>query len=490
MQEKVAGSCKSISGKKFENSVTVNPAVHSPAVHSPAVHPPPVHSHRRWQIAWLLGLGVMISYLDRVNISVGQTSLHHDFGLTTVSFGYLLGAYSWTYAMLQLPSGVLLDRFGLRRVGIVSSLLWSVASLGTAAATGAVSLFGSRLLLGVGEAPIFPLNAKAIGYWFPEEERSLPTSIFDAAAKFSPAVGIPLVGLMLLHLGWRISFGFTGVLSLLYLLLFLRVYRDPADDPNLAAEERAYIESHNRRSQRAGPNGSGSASAASGATLGYLLRQRKILGLTIGFATYNYSFYLMLTWLPSYVAAGLRLSPVHAVWAASIPWFFAGVVDLVVGGWLVDALIRRGHDAPRVRQAVLLLGMVCGLGVAGPALTHHAVPALLALSIGLGGLSAAAPVGWSLPSILAPPTSSGRVGGIMNFGSQFAAISAPVITGYLTSWTHTFAAAFGLAGFLLVIGTLSYVFLLGRIEPIPMPEEAASSTGGDRPSHAENPASR
>jgi ACS family D-galactonate transporter-like MFS transporter len=416
---------------------------------------------RRWRIAWLLALGVLISYMDRVNISVAQQALHHNFGLTTVSFGYLLGAYSWTYAMLQLPSGVVLDRFGLRRVGVVSSFVWSAATFATAASQGVVSLFSSRLLLGVGESPIFPLSAAAVGQWFPEKERGLPTAMFDSAAKFSPAVGIPFVGLLLIHFGWRLSFAFTGVLSLLYFLLFARIYRNPGDDPHLSAAERAYIQSD--------PGSATGAAPPSSYPLGYLLRQRKILGAMIGFATYNYSFYLLLTWLPSYAVAGLHLTLAHAVWAASVPWFFAGIIDIFVGGWLVDALIRKGHNAARVRRRVLLLGMVCGLGVAGPAFTHHAVPALLSLCVGLGGLSAAAPVGWSLPGILVPTSSTGKAGGIMNFGSQISAILAPVITGYLTSWTHNFAAAFALAAFLLLLGTISYAFLLGKIQRIDAP---------------------
>ena len=110
-------------------------------------------------IASLLGFGVFVNYLDRVNISVSQQALHEAFGITTVTFGYLLSAYSWTYAALQLPSGVLLDRFGVRKVGIVSTFLWSVASFCAAAATGLGSFFVARLLLGVGEAPTFPGNA-------------------------------------------------------------------------------------------------------------------------------------------------------------------------------------------------------------------------------------------------------------------------------------------------------------------------------------------
>jgi len=404
----------------------------------------------------------MISYLDRVNISVGQQALHQAFGLGTVAFGYLLGAYSWTYAVLQLPSGVLLDRFGLRRTGIVSSFIWSLATLATAASQGVVSLFSSRLLLGIGESPIFPLSAAAVSRWFPEKERGLPTAMFDAAAKFSPAVGIPVVGLLLIHFGWRASFAFTGILSLLYFALFARTYRNPANDPGLSAVERAYIED--------GRTSPLEAETSSSYPLKYLLRQRKILGAMIGFATYNYSFYLLLTWLPSYAVAGLHLTLAHAVWAVSVPWFFAGAIDILVGGWLVDELIRKGRSAARVRRTVLLLGMVCGLGVAGPALTHHPVPALLSLCVGLGGLSAAAPVGWTLPGILVPSSSTGKVGGIMNFGSQISAIVAPVITGYLASWTHNFAAAFALAAFLLLLGTISYAFLLGKIERIDTPK--------------------
>lgn len=415
---------------------------------------------RRWRIAWLLGFGVLISYMDRVNISVGQKALHDAFGLTTISFGFLLSAYSWTYAAMQLPAGVLLDRFGIKRVGLVGSFLWTVATFATAAATGMTSLFSARFLLGIGEAPIFPMNAKAIGSWFPERERGLPTAIFDAAAKFSPALGIPLIGLLLLHFGWRASFAVTGALSLIFFILFARIYRTPEQDPHVSPEERAYIASGN------------TTHVADGAQnreqpLSWLARQRKVIGLTIGFATYNYSFYLLLTWLPSYVIHGLHLSPVHAVWAASIPWFFAGMVDLAVGGWLVDALIRRGRDASRVRQIILLAGMTCGLGVAGPALTHQPVLALTLLSLGLGGLAASAPIAWSIPTLLVSPCNSGKTGGIMNFGTQFAAISAPIITGYLTSATHSFAAAFALAALLQVGGIAAYALLLDRIERIP-----------------------
>ncbi len=225
--------------------------------------------HRRWGIALLLGFGVLVNYFDRVNLSVSQEALHNAFGISTVTFGYLLSAYSWTYAAFQLPSGLILDRFGVKLVGRIGTLLWSVASFAAAISTGLTGFLAARLLLGVGEAPTFPANAKAIGYWFPAQERSLATAIFDAAAKFASAIGVPALGLLLLRFGWRWSFAATGFLSLFYFVLFYKFYRSPSEDKSLSAVERDFI-------RQGGAQAEDRVRAARGAPLGYLLRQKKV----------------------------------------------------------------------------------------------------------------------------------------------------------------------------------------------------------------------
>jgi MFS transporter, ACS family, D-galactonate transporter len=417
---------------------------------------------RRWIIACLLGLGVLVNYFDRVNLSVSQDALHAAFGVTTVQFGYLLGAYSWTYAMLQLPCGVLLDRFGVRLVGCVSTFLWSAASFGAALATGLGSFFAARLLLGVGEAPTFPANAKAIGYWFPARERSLATAIFDAASKFGAAAGVPLIGILLIHFGWRWSFAATGFLSLLYFVLFYWIYRNPSEDKSLTDVERQFI-------LRGGAQIEGLGKLTKGSSLGYLLRQRKVQGLVLGFAAYNYTFYLLLTWLPSYLSTALHVNLLHSVLYSSVPWLFATFTDLLIGGWLVNVLIRRGWDASRIRQIILVGGTAFGLGILGAAHAHTPITALFWISISIGGLSAAAPVGWSIPSLIAPEGSVGTLGGILNFGNQLSAIAAPIVTGYVVAATHSFAGAFIVATAFLLLGIAGYIFWLGRIEPIPEP---------------------
>ena len=404
-----------------------------------------MHSRaHRWQIAMLLGAGVLVNYGDRVNISVAHDALHSEFGISTVAFGYLLSAFNWTYALAQLPMGVLLDRFGVKQIGRIGSFLWSAATFGASVAPSLGSFFAMRLLLGIGEAPTFPSNAKAIGEWFPRSELSLATAIFDSAAKLGPAIGVPAVGIILIHYGWRWSFAATGLISFLYFLAFCGIYRDPERD---AARDRT-------------PSGGGSA------PLLYLLLHRKTIGLVTGFFGYNYCFYLFLLWLPTYFS-GLKLDPLHSVIYSSVPWLVATLTDLLVGGFLVDHMIRSGHNESRVRLGVLIGGTGVGLAIIGPMFTTNPGIALVWITISLAGLSAAAPVGWSIPSLIAPGNSVGKVGSILNTGNQIAGIVAPIITGYIVGGTNSFVRAFAVAALLLVAGVAAYVFLLGRIERLP-----------------------
>jgi MFS family permease len=411
---------------------------------------------RRWRITWLLGIGVLINYFDRVNLSASHGALIAAFGISDVAFGYLSGAYNLTYWFCQLPIGVILDKFGVRRVGRVGTILWSVATFAGAAAPSLGALFGARFLLGVGEAPTFPASAKAVGRWFPPRERSMATAWFDSAAKFSSVIGIPLIGYVLLKAGWRWSFAMTGAISLLYFAYFWRVYRDPDEDPGLSEIERSYIES---RADESAPTPDEPMRS-----LFHLLGQRKVLGLALGFGSYNYVFYLLLTWLPSYFAFALHIDMLHSFLYTSVPWLFATVCELAIGGWLVDFLVKRGVDASRVRRVVLIGGAACGLGILGAARAHSAAQALIWISLSIGGLSAHSAVGWSLPSFIAGHKNVGKVGGIVNFSNQVSGVCAPVITGYIVEALHSYAWVFRVAAIYLAVGIAGYIFLLGKIE--------------------------
>ncbi|HTV72362.1 MAG TPA: MFS transporter [Candidatus Acidoferrales bacterium] len=416
----------------------------------------------RWFVAVLLGFGILINYIDRVGLSVAQDPLHREFGIGPAEFGLLSGTFFWVYALCQIPIGVVLDRFGVVLIGRIGAFLWGLAALATALAPNFALLNVARGFLGIAEAPAFPANAKATSYWFPNNERSLATAIFDAAAKASNVVAVPLVAFLVTLYGWRAAFFATAILSFVYFVLFFFFYRNPSEDRRLSPEEYRYI-------KEGGAQPEGASSTHQGARLTYLLSQRKVWGLTIGFAAYGYLFGLLITWLPGYLKSTFHTSLIGAAGYAAIPWFVATIADLVIGGWLVDTLIARGYEATKVRKAVLVSGMVLGLAIVGAAFTTDIHVAIVYVSIALAGVAFHAPVGWSIPGLIAPRGSVGTIGGIMNALNNLANFAAPVVTGIIVQRTGSFVLALSTAGIVLVIGIVSYVIVLGTIEPIPEP---------------------
>jgi MFS transporter, ACS family, D-galactonate transporter len=437
----------------------------------------PAVPNRRWRIGVLLSMGVLVNYIDRINLSVATTQIRQEFALDEFQLGLLLSGFFWSYALVQLPVGLLLDRFGVALVGRVSSMLWSVASLLVAFATNFWEILLARVILGIAEAPCFPANAKATGYWFPRAERGVATAIFDAAAKFSNVIGVPLIALIAVNFGWRWGFGFSALLSALYGVAFFVVYRDPSADRKLTPAESALL-------LKGGATSEGRSEQPEFKLLGRLLRSRKVWGLTIGFSAYGYCFYFLLTWLPSYLVSVMHRTILTSAGYAAIPWLAATVADLAVGGWLVDALIRRGYRETRVRKTVLVAGMTAGLAVFGAVVTQSPIWSLVWISVALAGLAAAAPVGWSLPALIAPKGGVASLGSIMNFFNNLIGGLAPVLTGIVVWKTGSFRFAFLVAGLFLIVGVAAYAFLMGEISPL---SDAAATPDGSGVSRADTP---
>jgi MFS transporter, ACS family, D-galactonate transporter len=167
------------------------------------------------------------------------------------------------------------------------------------------------------------------------------------------------------------------------------------------------------------------------------------------------------------VKLGRRFAIIRSATFTMIPWSRATLTDLLIGGWAIDFFIKRGHDETVVRKTILVLGMLTGLAVFGAVFTTDRFWALVWLTVSLGGLAAWAPAGWSIPSLIAPRGGNGTAGGIMNFLNSIMGIVSPIITGFIVLETGSFSSAFVVAGVVLLVGIVSYVFVLGRIEPVP-----------------------
>ncbi|WP_129727650.1 MFS transporter [Ectobacillus funiculus] len=413
----------------------------------------------RWSIVILIAFGVIVNYFDRINMSIAMPLLQKEFDLTAGQMGIFLSAFAWSYALLQLPIGPLLDKIGVKWITRVATVIWAGACLLTAVANGWGLIILSRVLLGVGEAPFFPSAAKAVSQWVPRNERGRAIATYDSQSKLSNAIGAPILALVVTEWGWRGGFLATAILSLVYAVVFWIWYREPHEDKRLTKEEYQYITE----------GGSQSSKEASGSTMKnmrYLLTKRKVWAVFIGFASYGYSWFLFLTWLPGYLATEMGMSILKSGWYSAIPWIVGTITELVIGGWLVDRLINKGYNRTRVCKTFLVTGMIFGLSIIGAAFTHSVNMAVFWISLALGGLVVTSAVAYSIPTFIAPKGSVGTLTGLLTFGNNSMAIIAPITTGFIVQATGSFMYAFLLAAAFLIAGILSYTFLLKDLEPI------------------------
>jgi MFS transporter, ACS family, D-galactonate transporter len=282
-------------------------------------------------------------------------------------------------------------------------------------------------------------------------------------------VGVPLIAVALVIMGWRGAFAMTAVLSFLFLIVFWVVYRDPGEDERLSRAEHEYI-----LAGGAAPEGRTLGSPL--AMLGYLLTQRKVWGLSLGFACYGYSNSLFQSWLPSYLVQTMHMTILQAAGFTTVPWMIATIAQLIIGGWLVDHLVARGHDETRVRKTTLILSILTGLAMIGVVFTTDTFWALVWITITVSGITTASTIGWSFPSLVAPRGGQATVGSIMNTANASLSSTSPIITGYIVTVSGSFSYAFVVAAVILVIGILCYAFILGRIEPVPDPPFAVDQS--------------
>ncbi|MFE0043479.1 MFS transporter [Streptomyces albireticuli] len=404
----------------------------------------------RWAIGGLLAGGIMVNFIDRAALSVASSSLATEFDLDLGQLGLVLSAFTWSYCLVQLPAGLLVDAVGVSRLLRVASLLWAAATLLTAVASGLGLIVLARLLLGVAEGPSMVGAAKATAAWFPIAERGRATALFDGATKLSNMVAFPLLAFVMSEWGWRAGFLFSAALSLVFSALWWWGYRDPSAHLRLDPGERKFILSGGARDTDPGRPG----------RLRSALRSPVIWALALGFACYGYTINVVLTWMPQFFQTEFDVRLLDSGLYSMIPWGVATVAEVTAGGWLVDRLIRRGRDPRRVRKTVLLTGLTLGATAGAAGTAGSPAVAVCWMSLSLSGLAIAAPVAWSLPGLLAPPGAVGAVSGLMNFANTAATAGGVVLTGRLADLTGSFHTPFLCTVAVLAVGVLLYCVVL------------------------------
>jgi MFS family permease len=391
-------------------------------------------------VVLVLGLAVLLNYVDRANLATAAPVLQDELSLSASQMGLLLSAFFWAYAPAQLVSGWLVHRFDIRAVMACGLALWALATAATGAAAGFASILVLRLILGLGESVIFPSWQLILARGTAEHERGRANGLIGAGQGVGPMLGTLFGGLAIAHFGWRPMFVGLGVITISWLWPWYTVTRGRHFDMR---------EEHNWP-------------AISYATI---LRQREFWGSAAGHFSINYAFYFVMTWLPTFLvkAGGLSMSQMALVGAAIYGVY---AVSTAVAGTVSDRWIRAGASATRVRKA---FSLASGVGAAATiACSMFVEPRMAVWLLGGAGISfgLSTPTMFAMTGTLAGPRAAGRWAGAQNVAGQMAGIIAPIVTGVIVDRTGSFSGAFAVSAVFALIAALAWGVVIRRVEPV------------------------
>jgi sugar phosphate permease len=415
---------------------------------------------KRFYIAVFLFFNLLINYIDRVNLSVAAPALEKQFHWDAARMGWVFSAYLWTYTLLLIPMGTMLDRIGARRVSAFGITVWSAAAMLTGAVTGFASMCLARLFLGVGEVTTFPVAGKVIRQWFPVKERGFATAVFHSGAHVAPAVATPLAAWLVVRSGWRGSFVILGALGFIWLAVWLWKYREPEKCSWLSAEERTFI-LQNRHGESTLTQ---SHRDRAGKVLLTLFRQRTVWGVILTQGCSTYFSYLFLAWLPTYLVQVRGLHLVKAGFYTAIPYMVAVVVVLCFGKLSDRFLTEEGLRKGKRKKVVILFLLLCTvIMLINVVQSERAILFVLAMALSFNLTSLT--LNLALTSdLIEEPSMAGTVFAIVSTSANLFGLCAPVVTGYIYRETGSFSAAFNVSG-LIVIVAAAISFALVR-QPI------------------------
>lgn len=416
----------------------------------------------RYRVLAMLFVTVVINYLDRSNLSVAAPDLGRDLQLDPVQKGWLLSAFGWAYAFWQIPGGWLVDRVRPRVLYAAICGLWSLATLLQGLAGTFLWLFSLRLLVGMFEAPAYPICNRLVTTWFPERERAGAIGCYTSGQFVGLAFLTPVLVLTQKSLGWHYVFILTGAVGIVWAAIWYWRYRDPVESRSVNESEIAYIQAGGGLADlkaRAVP----AAEKFQWADLKKVLSHRKLWGIYLGQMAVNSTLWFFLTWFPSYLVNYRHMNFIKAGFLSSLP-FLAAFCGILASGFLSDHLIKRGCSATTARKIPVISGLLLCTSIVGA--NYVDSPALVMLFLTIAGFgNGFSSIAWVFVSALAPKRLLGLTGGVFNFFGNLSSIIVPLVIGMLVQGDN-FAPGLFFVASLALLGALSYIFVVGRVERI------------------------
>lgn len=412
----------------------------------------------RLLILALVTVGTMINYLDRTVISVAAPLMSSELGLDAAVMGIVFSAFSWTYAAAQIPGGIVLDRLGVRLTYFLSVTIWSAFTLLQGFATGLTSLIACRMGLGIAEAPAYPSNSRVLGTWFPQAERARATGVYSVGQYFGLAFLSPVLFWTAGTFGWRALLIIVGAIGIGFGVVWYALYRDPKDSGANQAEL-DHIAAGGGLALQAAEN-----TRFEWKHIGFLLRQRQILGASIGQFCGNSTLVFFLTWFPTYLATERHMGWIKVGFFAVLP-FIAACIGVVIGGLWSDRLLKSTGSASVARKTPVITGLLLASCIVIANFVDSDALVITVMSVAFFG-QGMVNLGWTLLTDVAPRQLMGLTGGVFNLCANLAGIITPLVVGFVVASTGSFFWALAFIGAVAFMGVISYVFIVGEVKRV------------------------
>jgi ACS family D-galactonate transporter-like MFS transporter len=402
----------------------------------------------RWKIFVLMLFLITINYIDRASLSVAMPLISKEFNLDAAAQGFILSSFFWTYALMQIPGGMLADRYKPRIVIAAATIGWGFFQAVAAASTSSFMLILTRLGLGATEAPIYPAGGKLNAMWMTPNERARGATLLDGGAPLGAALGaLVIASLIATFDSWRTAFAVAGIGTVLCgVLAWWYIRNSPSEHPSVNEAEAKHIETAHALEDSTDP-------VSSGRGIGAYFAYRSVWCMCLGWMFFNTVFYGLLTWMPTYLFKVHGLD-IKQLGGALFIMFFAGFIGELVGGQIADVWRARGGQPNKIFRTLFgIAAIVATISIFSVAYVTDAVVVVALLSSTLFFLRWCG-MYWAIPSILATRNRAGFLGGCMNLGGNIAGITVPIIVGLIVQFTGSYFLAlmfFAAAGVALLI---------------------------------------
>ncbi len=408
-------------------------------------------SKGRWLVVTLLFFATTINYMDRAILGIAGPSMREDLSISAVEFGILGSAFFWSYALMQIPVGMIVDKLGAKLTYAVAIVWWSLCTIFTAFGRSVGTLIGIRVLMGIGEAPAFPTNTRVISDWLPDHEKGIANGLFNSGTAVGIGLTTPLLAWIISTWGWQASFILAGILGLVWFVFWLYYYKNHPSESKISNQaEVDHI--------KGGQTEAESEPVVKISPFKFL-KYGSVWPMLYGLFAHNYLTYLMMTWLPTYLVVERGMTLLSAGFFIMLPWIMAFLGN-IIGGFLSDGLIKRGWNSIKARKTILAIGMIFPIAIIPTIYVESSIMAVILISVAIGGEGLAAGILWATVSDVAPKGTEGKLAGLQNFVGNIAGWLAPAATGLLIAQFSNFTIALIIPVVICLLAAVGYTFFL------------------------------